>query len=87
MVTDAKEPGYLESYLAEAARALRADQLFVVPAGSAEVPRLGVLFGSFDERSDASAALASLPENLKQFRPYVRPLDAVREDARRAERK
>jgi septal ring-binding cell division protein DamX len=87
MVTDARERGYLENYLMEAGRALRPEQLYLVPAGNPETPRLGVLFGAFDERGDASTALASLPESLRQFRPYVRPLDAVREDARRAERK
>ena len=87
MVTDARERGYLENYLAEAGRALGPERLFVVPAGSPEMPRLGVLFGTFDERGEAALALASLPESLKQFRPYVRPLEGVREDARRAERK
>jgi MSHA biogenesis protein MshM len=87
MVTDAREHGYLENYLLDAGRTLRPDQLYLVPAGNPEMPRLGVLFGTFDERVEAIAALAALPEGLKQFRPYVRPLDAVREDARRAERK
>ncbi len=87
MVTDARERGYLETYLADAGRALGPPRLFVVPAGSPENPRLGVLFGTFQERGEATDALASLPESLKQFRPYVRPLEAVREDARRAERK
>ena len=87
MVTDARERTYIENYIAEAGRAIPYERLFVVPAGSPEAPRLGVLFGTFDERGEASAALASLPESLKQFRPYVRPLEAVREDARRAERK
>ena len=87
MVTDARERGYLENYLVEAARSLRPEQLYLVPAGNPETPRLGVLFGTFGERGEAGIALASLPESLKQFRPYVRPLEAVREDARRAERK
>lgn len=86
MVTDARD-GFLESYLFEASRALRPERLFVVPAGSPEMPRLGVIFGTFEERGDATLALAALPEPLKQFRPYVRPLEGVREDARRAERK
>ena len=47
--------------------------------------RLGVIAVSQDNVFDAT--LAALPESLKQFRPYVRPLEAVREDARRAERK
>ena len=85
MVTDAKERGYLENYLSEAGRAIQPERLFVVPSGSPEAPRLGVLFGSFDERGAANVALGALPENLKQFRPYVRSLDGVREDVRRAE--
>ena len=86
MVADAKERDYLENYLSEAARAVRPERVFVVPAGSPEAPRWGVLVGRFDERGAANVALAALPENLKQFRPYVRSLDGVREDARRAER-
>ncbi|HEY4997855.1 MAG TPA: AAA family ATPase [Usitatibacter sp.] len=87
MVTDPRERGYLENYLSEAGRVVPPEQLYVVPAGSPEVPRLGVLLGAYTERAEASVALAALPENLKQFRPYVRPLEGVREDARRAEQK
>ena len=85
MVADARERDYVESYLSEAGRAVSSSRLFVVPAGSPESPRLGVLIGAFDERVDANAALGSLPENLKQFKPYVRSLDSVREDARKAD--
>ena len=85
MVTDAREREYLETWLAEAARAVEAGQLTLVPAGNAESPRLGVLFGSYSERGQALAALDTLPTSLRQFRPYVRSIDAVREDARRAE--
>jgi DamX protein len=87
MVTDARERGYLENYLSEAGKAVQRDQLYLFPAGSPETPRLGVLIGGFRERGDALAALDNLPENLKQFRPYVRSIDGVREDVRRAERR
>ncbi len=86
MVADAREHDYIESYLADASRALRPERLFMVPAGG-ETPRLALVFGTFGERAEAGAALAALPENLKQFKPYVRPLEGIREDARRAERK
>ena len=86
MVTDARERTYIENYIAEAGRAIPFERLFVVPSGNPESPRLGVLFGTFDERAGAAAALAALPESVKQFRPYVRSMDTVREDARRAER-
>jgi type II secretory pathway predicted ATPase ExeA len=85
MVTDARSRGYLENYLAEAGKTVERERLFLVPAGSAETPRLGVLIGGFRERGEALAVLDALPEPLKQFRPYVRPIDAVRDDARRAE--
>jgi septal ring-binding cell division protein DamX len=84
LVTDARDRTYLENYLAEAAKGVERERLYVVPAGPSESPRLGVLVGGFRERADALAALAALPENLKQFRPYVRNLEAVRDDARRA---
>jgi MSHA biogenesis protein MshM len=85
MVTDARERTYLENYIAEAGRAVPYERLFVVASGSPESPRLGVLFGTFDERAAAATALAALPESIKQFRPYVRSLDGIRDDARRAE--
>jgi MSHA biogenesis protein MshM len=85
LTADARERDYLENYLTEAGRAVSHEQLYVVPSGSAESPRVGVIFGSFGDRGQANAALASLPENLKQFRPYVRPLEGVREEARRSQ--
>ena len=87
MVADARERGYIENYLVEAGHAVQPDHLYLVPAGSPEIPRVGVILGAYEEQKDASVALASLPENLKQFRPYVRSLDGVRDDALRAERK
>jgi type II secretory pathway predicted ATPase ExeA len=85
MVTDARSRSYLENYLAEAGKTVERDRLFLVPAGSVDTPRLGVLIGGFRERGEALAALDALPEPLKQFRPYVRPIDAVRDDARRSQ--
>ena len=85
MVTDAREKAYLEQYLGEAARTLPREQLYLVPSGSPETPRVGLLYGGFRERGEANAALGALPPELRQFRPYVRTLDALRDEARRAE--
>jgi type II secretory pathway predicted ATPase ExeA len=87
MVTDARERGYLESYLAEARRSLPEDSLYLFPASGSDFPRIGVAFGAYADRAQANAALAALPGELRQFRPYVRALDAVREDVRRAEQR
>jgi MSHA biogenesis protein MshM len=84
MVTDARERGYLETYLAEAGHVVDPARLFVVPAGNPELPRVAVLYGAFGERGDAASALEGLPPGLRQFRPYVRPIEAIRDDARQA---
>ncbi len=85
MVTDAREREYLESYLAEAGRQVDPAKLFLVASGTPQSPRLGVLFGGFEARAQANEALAGLPTDLRQFKPYVRSLEAVREEARRAQ--
>ncbi len=87
MVTDARERTYLGGYLGEAAQAVTATRVFLALAGSPEAPRYGVLYGPFHARAEASAALEALPQSLRQFGPYVRSLDAVRDEARRAERR
>src|SRR5216683_2760786 len=84
MVTDARERGYLETYLAEAGHIVDPARLFVVPAGNPELPRVAVLYGAFGERAEAMTALEGLPPGLRQFRPYVRPVEAIRDDARLA---
>ena len=85
MVTDPREREYLEGYLAEAGRLVDPARLYVVSSGSPQSPRIGVLYGTFEARAQASEALAGLPEPLRQFRPYVRSIDSLREDARRAQ--
>jgi septal ring-binding cell division protein DamX len=86
MVTDARERVYIENYLAEAGRSVPYEKLFVTASGTPEAMRLGVLLGPFDSRAEAATTLETLPVPLRQFRPFVRTMDAVRDDARRAER-
>jgi type II secretory pathway predicted ATPase ExeA len=81
MVTDARERAYLASYVADAGKAVGSERLYVVPADS---KRVEVLYGTFADRNEAGAALAALPASLTQFRPFIRSLDGVRDDARRA---
>jgi type II secretory pathway predicted ATPase ExeA len=83
MMTDARDPAYLQSYLAEAGRTIKPDELFLYRSGSAESPKVGVLYGAFETRREANDAMGALPENLRQFRPYVRAIEAVRNDMRR----
>jgi septal ring-binding cell division protein DamX len=87
MVTDARERDYLQQYLRDAGRAVAPERLYAAPIGSPESPRISVLFGTYADRPEAIATLASLPEGLRQFRPYVRPIEAIRDEVRRAEGK
>lgn len=84
MMTDARDPAYLESYLAQATRTLKADEIFLYRSGSVDVPKVGVLYGAFATRQEANDAMAALPANLRQFRPYVRAVESVRGDIRRS---
>jgi septal ring-binding cell division protein DamX len=83
MMTDARDPAYLQAYLAEASRAVRQEDLYLYPSGSPESPKVGVLYGAFQTRREANEAIGALPDNLRQFRPYARAVEAVRSDVRR----
>ncbi|MCW5594099.1 MAG: AAA family ATPase, partial [Burkholderiales bacterium] len=47
MMTDARDPAYIQAYLAEATRTLRPEDLFLYPSGSSDSPKVGVLYGAF----------------------------------------
>ena len=87
VVADARERSYLATYLADAERALPADKVFLAGTGNPDAPRIGVLYGPFDDKAEANDALTALPVALRQFGPYVRPIDAVRDEWRRVERR
>jgi type II secretory pathway predicted ATPase ExeA len=87
MVADARERAYLSTYLADAERALTAEKVFFAETGNPDAPRIGVLYGPFEGKAEAADALAALPASLKQFGPYVRSLDAVRDESRRVARR
>ena len=83
MMTDAREGRYLEWYLSEASRTIPPDAIYLYPSGSGDSPKTGVIYGTFTTRREATDALEALPANLRQFRPYVRPMESVRSDVRR----
>jgi type II secretory pathway predicted ATPase ExeA/septal ring-binding cell division protein DamX len=86
MVTDARERTYLTSYIGDAARSVSIEDLFLIPSGSDEAPRFDVLYGAYPDRGAALSALNALPASLRQFSPYVRALEPLRQEARRPER-
>jgi len=86
MVTDVRQRAYLGGYLAEAAKILGSERLYVVPTAGADGSRVAVLYAPFGDRGAAATALSNLPEGLRQFHPFIRSIDGVREEARRIAR-
>jgi type II secretory pathway predicted ATPase ExeA len=87
MMSDARSREYLATYLAEAGQSIPPARLFLAASGNPEAPRYGVLYGPFRAKGEALDALNAMPQALKQFGPYVRSLDVIRDEARRAERR
>jgi septal ring-binding cell division protein DamX len=83
MTTDARERAHLQAFVAQASAAMPPGRIHVYPAGNADAPKVGVLLGTFATRREATEALEALPPGFHQFRPYVRPAEAVRAELRR----
>ena len=82
MTADSREKSAIENFLRIASRELSPDRIMIFPSGSADNPRVSVLYGNFVERSDASEEMLRLPAKLSKFRPYLRTVGAIREDLR-----
>ena len=68
----------LDRQLRRLSRQLDAGQLFVIRTQAGERPSMTVLYGSFPNRAEASAALAALPESIRGFSPHLRTVQGVR---------
>jgi MSHA biogenesis protein MshM len=83
MTADERERNALEGFLRVINRDLNADRIMLYPSGTKENPKLSVLYGNYADRAEASAELSGLPTKLTVFRPYVRSIQAVKDDLRR----
>ena len=82
MTADQREQSAIQSYLRAASRELNPDLILVFPTGSADNPRVSVLYGNFDGPTQAKAELGSLPARIARFRPYIRSFSAVQDGLR-----
>ncbi len=82
MTADQREKAAIESFLRIASKELNPDRIMVYPSGTADNPKVSVLYSNFPERADANGELAQLSTKLTQFRPYVRSISAIRDDIR-----
>ena len=82
MSADERGQSAIETYVRTASRELDPNLIMLYPSGSADNPRVSVLYGNFDGPSGASTALGGLPTRISKFRPYIRSFDAIRNDVR-----
>ena len=61
-------------------RQVEPDRLFVIRTRAGERALLTVFYGDFASRSDAQAALATLPAALRTFSPRLRRVQGIRDE-------
>lgn len=71
----------LERFLKTPALQAHLDQVYIAPAMVNGTQRWSVLYGSFENYSDAQQAINSIPKALKGYGPYLRSLTAVKKEA------
>ncbi len=79
MTADAREAPAIEDFLRVATRNLNSE--LVMLSTSAPTARISVLYGTFAERRGAQQAVGQLPPSLTRFSPFLRTVQAVRDDA------
>jgi MSHA biogenesis protein MshM len=85
MTADAREALAIEAFVRAADKELGQDRVVVTEASAANAAsgaRVSVIYGPFVERNAALLALSRLPPSAKRFTPYLRTIQAIRDDAR-----
>jgi type II secretory pathway predicted ATPase ExeA len=81
MTSDDTARAPLERFLNHPALQAHLDQVYIAPAMVNGSQRWSVLYGSFENYSDAQQAINSIPKALKGHGPYLRSLTAVKKEA------
>ncbi|MFN9123467.1 MAG: AAA family ATPase [bacterium] len=70
----------LDWQLRNLSRQVKPEHLFVIRTLSGERPLLTVFYGDYATRSEAQAAMATLPEPLRAFSPRLRRIQGIRDE-------
>jgi septal ring-binding cell division protein DamX len=79
----ADNPDQLKQHLNVIRKYIEINDIFVYRTIAKQKPSLTVLYGSYNDRSAALAALAKLPASLKVYNPLLRTLQGVRTEIAR----
>jgi type II secretory pathway predicted ATPase ExeA len=77
LATDATQTGRVEGFLARAIEVLDPAQLRVYRSGLSGRDRVGVIYGDFESREEAAAAMLALPETIKAAQPFPRQVSKL----------
>lgn len=77
LAADATQTGRVEGFLARATEVLDPLQLRVYRSGLSGRDRVGVIYGDFETREEAAAAMLSLPETIKAAQPFPRQVSRL----------
>ncbi len=76
-----RDPDTLRTRIDDISKMLESDKIFIYRIERKRKTSMVVLYGSFDDRNAAERALAKLPQTLKIYRPYLRTLSDIRQEA------
>jgi septal ring-binding cell division protein DamX len=74
----ADNPAQLKHHLNVIRKYVEINDIFVYRTIAKQKPSLTVLYGSFEDRQAAQAALAGLPALLKAYKPVLRTMQGIR---------
>ena len=78
LATDATHTGEVEGFLARAVAALEPSQIRVYRSSLSGRDRVGVIFGDFDSREEAVAAMQAMPDSIKTIQPFPRQVSKLK---------
>jgi len=77
LAADATQTGRIEGFLARATEVLDPVQLRTYRSALSGRDRVGVIYGDFESREEAAAAMLALPETIKAAQPFPRQVSKL----------
>ena len=81
MLANASEAAQLQHFIDESERSLGAGRIHAYALAVNSIQKVSVVYGSFTTREAAFQALESLPPMARQFKPYPRTVQLIRNEA------
>ncbi len=78
LATDASHTGELEGFLSRAIALLDPAHIRVYRSSLSGRDRAGVIYGDFDSREEAIAAMQAMPDSIKTIQPFPRQVSKLR---------